>query len=46
MIEMLKINMMGLYRNDGRNEEYKYDGDFIFKMIEMRNRNMMGTLPL
>ena len=46
MIEMRKINMMGLYLYNDRDEEHKYDGDFTFIMIEMRNINMMGTLPL
>ena len=27
-------------------EKHKYDGDFTFIMIEMRNINMMATLPL
>ena len=35
--------MVTLPYND-RDEEYKYDGDFTFIMIEMRKINMMGTL--
>ena len=44
MIEMWKINMMGLYLYNDRDEKHKYDGDFTFIMIEMRNINMMATL--
>ena len=46
MIEMWKINKMGLYLYNDRDEGHKYDGNFHFIMIEMRNINMMGTLPL
>ena len=34
--------MMGLYLYNDRDEKHKYDGDFTFIMIEMRNINMMG----
>ena len=45
MLETRDINMMGLYLYNDRDEEHKYDGDFTFIMIEMRNMNL-GTLPL
>ena len=35
-----------LYLYNDKYEKHKYDGDFTFIMIEMRNINMMGTLPL
>ena len=43
--------MMGLYLYNDRDKEHKYDGeftygDFTFIMIEIRNINMMWTLPL
>ena len=46
MIEMRNINMTGLYLYNDRDEEHKYDGDFTFIMIEIRNINMMRTQPL
>ena len=46
MKEMWKINMIGLYLYNDRDENHKYDGDSTFIMIEMRNINMMGTLTL
>ena len=45
MIEMWKINMMGLYLYNDRDEKHEF-GDFTFIMIEIRNINMMGTQPL
>ena len=36
MIDMTKINMMGHYLYNDRDEEHKYDGDFTFIMIEIR----------
>ena len=35
MIEMWKINMMGLYLYNDRDEKRKYDGGFTYIMIEM-----------
>ena len=46
MIEMWKINMMGLYLYNDRDEKHKYDGVFNFIMIELRNIYMRESLPL